>query len=227
LFIPGFEKIEPETSGGISAPKLLSLGKDGAAEFFIGEPSQVIVGGETVDLQNRVTQKSQWRGPEDSSARGIVKTDGDTLSITVRVTDDILVNDSQEGRFWDGDCAEIFLDLRGRTGAAGGKEDFLQIVAPAPVRPGLNGKYMTLGARPPEGLSVTSSRTPAGYDVTAKIPLASLKDIRSPLGFNIAVGDADGPGGRKTQLMWAPPAGYHAGPAEAGAVSLSQDSKKN
>ena len=197
--------------------KSVAMNADAKAEISINKESQVVVGQQLVDPQNRVVEQLQWKGVKDLSAKAVVSRRNGTLNITVQVTDDKLVNAFRDGRLYDGDCVEIFLDLRGpaKRFTLPKSKGYHQILVPAPVKPDFVDKYDTFGETIP-GLAVRSARTAGGYEVSLSIPLQWVQGDAAVLGFDVAVDDADGPRGRRTQLSWAETSKGHADPRKLG-----------
>ena len=221
---PGTYSLPSENTYRLRVKKALDLSSGDKGEFFIGNSSQVVVGQELKDLQNRITQESQWKGIRDLSAQVSVLREGNRLSVTVQVTDDILFNDNLERGFYNGDCVEIFLDLResAQRFTMPKTKGYYHIRVPAPVNPGLRGKYRVTGEVSLEGFIVKSNKTSVGYEVSVSLPLSLIKGNQDVIGFDVAVDDADGPGGRKTQLSWVSTAQGYADPTVLGILSLEK-----
>ena len=116
----GCPVVEVKMSGAIAASfstvvsytprRLLALPSGGQAELRLDQPSQVKVGGETLDTQNRVLAVSKWRGTGDAGAVAYLSREGNKLSFEIQVTDDQVVTDPARAPH-DQDCVELFYGL--------------------------------------------------------------------------------------------------------------------
>ncbi len=152
--------------------------------------------------------RHRWLGASDLSLRFAVTALADRLRFIIEVTDsDITVASGDDPS--QGDCAELYLDLRGD--ADQGKPVYgpqviaLQITPPAAESAARWRSMQPLPAQLAD-LAVTCARTPSGYSAQVDLPLAAVTEMRGAawagLGFDVGVNDADGGGVRKCQMMW-------------------------
>jgi len=185
-----------------------------------GEETPARLGWEHLDADALMLGRHLWLGPRDLSGRFAVIAFPDRLRVLVEVTDDEVAPGTLD---WpsEGDCIEVYLDLRDDDNQ--GKPIYtpdvivLQILAPAgPDQPG-QWKSMQPLPEDLQAISVDCRLVPGGYEAQVEVPLAAIQARRGPrwpgLGFDIGIDDADTAGGRKTQMMWAGIADNYLNPA--------------
>ena len=156
-----------------------------------------------------------WKGRDSSSARARMVWDDEAIYVAVEVTDDKVVNTAEEGRLFQGDCVEVYLDTatdedmfahsyRSHQGK------FFCAPAASPGEPG------RLDFRPkPAGIDRTdttkaamaSKRTQTGYTIELKIPVKDMKLSAGVVwGLDLSLIDFDegNPewGRNRSQLVW-------------------------
>ena len=145
----------------------------------------------------------------DHSFFAWVTHDDEAVYVAVDVRDDKIVTDSAEagsedGQTWVDDSVEIFFDVDDSNDAGRGVQGFEgQYVITA------NGAWRDNEANNPQFGEAddwfgASSLTDGGYQIEFKVKKSALSDPAqgANLGFNIAINDDDGGGGRKAQLNW-------------------------
>ena len=198
----------------------------GMAPLAVDARKQAAIG--VADAFASTNEHDSWRGGDDLSAEVWTGWDGDSLWVCVSVVDDVL-RPEPAGGAWNGDCVEVFLDLRGPddVGSAVITDDVYQVFC---VAPEADGRTQPPGGRTPEGVEARSGRTENGWTVELRVPLAGA--ARFPLaagqrlGFDIAIDDADNVGGeravRKTQMVWHGTANNFEDPSVYGTLVLGE-----
>jgi len=181
----------------------LSDWPDDALRLRIERRRQVVIG--VADPFASTDENDLWRGPEDCSAVARVGVRADGLWVAVEVTDDI--HRPSAGQPYNGDAAELFLDLRpfDRLHAAELERGVAQISLVPPLHDGSSDV-----ARGPlaAGVDAAARRTPTGYLIEARVPWSLSPSGKAPdtFGFDIAIDDSDAPPdqttSRKAQIMW-------------------------
>jgi hypothetical protein len=102
------------------------------------------------------------------------------------------------GGAYNGDCVELFLDLRAeaQVGTAQMGEGIHQLMLRAPA----DSATRRCEARFAPGTEAIAVRTAAGWQAEITVPLARTPG--SLLGIDLAVDDDDAGTGRKSQLVW-------------------------
>ncbi len=185
-----------------------------------GEEAPARLDWQHLDGDFLVLGRHLWLGPRDLSGRFAVLAWPDRLRFLVQVTDDEVAPSTLD---WpsEGDCIEVYLDLRNDEDQ--GKPVYspevivLQILAPAgPDQPG-QWKSMQPLPEDLQGIAVNCQLAAGGYEAQVDVPLAPVQARRGQrwagLGFDIGIDDADTGGGRKTQMMWAGIADNYLNPA--------------
>ena len=198
----------------------------GMAPLAVDTRKQAVIG--VADAFASTSEHDSWRGPADLSARAWTGWDGSNLWICVSVTDDVL-RPEPAGGAWNGDCVEVFLDLRAPedVGSAVITGDVYQLFCFAPDA---DGNTRAPGGRKPEGAEARTRRTEDGWTVELRVPLTGV--ARFPLaagqrlGFDIAIDDADNVEGeravRKTQMVWHGTANNFEDPSAYGTLVLGK-----
>ncbi|MFV1958696.1 MAG: sugar-binding protein, partial [Planctomycetota bacterium] len=178
-----------------------------------GRDSQVAV----LDRAEQVlpAMRDRWRGPDDLRGRVRIGVDTEALYVAVQVGDDTAYHPGQP--WWHGDAVELFLDLdppgpEGRPDryTPGCWQIFLM-----PRNPEVAWGVMFHGARRPaddgglRGVELGHrERAGQGYDVEVRIPWSALGLEGAPgypIGFAVALDDADGPpdpSSPRTYMSW-------------------------
>ena len=157
---------------------------------------QVVIG--VADPFASTTDADAWRGPGDLSGSFRIARAGSALYVAIDVIDAGAIRPSPKGAY-NGDCVEVFLDLRAprEVGSAVPGEGVYQIFLPAP-----EGKTASeVKGRMPEGAKAMAWRTAKGWAAELLIPVPGLNPGRE-LGFDIAIDDDDTGNGRKSQIVW-------------------------
>lgn len=192
----------------------------GATCVPAGEETAPRLNWQPLDGGSLVLGRHLWQGPRDLSGRFAVLAFPDRLRFLVQVTDDEVAPGTLD---WpsEGDCIEVYLDLRNDDDQ--GKPVYtpdvivLQILAPA--GPDRLGQWKSMQPLPEDlrGIGVNCYLVPGGYEALVDVPLAPIQARRGQrwqgLGFDIGIDDADSGGGRKTQMMWAGIADNYLNPA--------------
>ena len=173
--------------------KSVTLPNGGQAELHIDQPSQVKIGGETLDNQNRVIATSRWRGIADSSAMARLAREGKKLSFEIQVADDHVV--TAPGRIpWHQDCVELFYAL---------PDDSGNITERGQIGLRADGKVFPVGKATLSEFRVKCVRNAVGYLLSGSftLPEAALK--RHCILFDLIVDDADSDDSAcRTQMVW-------------------------
>jgi hypothetical protein len=133
--------------------------------------------------------------------------DDSTLYVAVRVVDGDVANPFEAGDLWQGDCVELFLDVRppGRLGpdAVLGSRYYTPgcyqlLVAPVSATGEATARWSCPQSYPgvPRNLRVASKLLSDGYALEVGIPFAELNGATAarfgePIGFDLAVDDVD------------------------------------
>ncbi len=191
--------------------------------ILISDRKQVVIG--VADVFASTDEHDSWRGPDDLSGAARVAWDGDALWVAVEITDDALRPELQGGA-WSGDCVELFLDLRppDEVGSAIMTGDVYQTFCPSP---GAGEEKNPVSGRFPEGSQFITAKTPTGWLLEARVPLASAPAPVQPgtrIGFDIALDDADNVDGeratRKSQMVWRGTRNNFEDPSAYGSIEL-------
>lgn len=125
--------------------------------------------------------------------------DNEALYVLVDVTDDKLVNDSDD--FWLDDTVEVFLDADNSKSNSYDEDDYQYNFSWDSSSP-------TLGETKhdkTEGVKYAFAKTDAGYRLEVKLPWSTLgtdPQTASQIGLDVHVNDDDDGGDRDTKLMW-------------------------
>lgn len=125
--------------------------------------------------------------------------DNQAFYVLIDVTDDKLVNDSDD--FWLDDTVEIFLDADNSKSNSYDEDDYQYNFSWDSSSP-----TMGEGKRDKtEGVQYAFARTDAGYRLEVKLPWSTLgtdPQTASQIGLDVHVNDDDDGGDRDTKLMW-------------------------
>jgi len=125
--------------------------------------------------------------------------DDQALYVLVDVSDDKLVNDSDD--FWLDDAVEIFLDADNSKSGSYDEDDYQYNFSWDSTSPTMGeGKHDKT-----EGVQYAFARTDAGYRLEVKLPWSTLgtdPQTESQIGLDVHVNDDDDGGDRDTKLMW-------------------------
>ena len=137
---------------------------------------------------------------QDCSAEFWSLWDDSDLYIGIKVTDDVLMDDSSEIH-WD-DSAEIYIDALNDKSGPYGSDDFQFITDISNTMVTFReGDPITM----PSGTQYQILQNPGGYTLEFSIPFSSLGITPAEgykLGFDIGVNDDDDGSGRDGQIMW-------------------------
>ncbi len=180
-------------------------------------------------LINKATQigrllfgNQPWKGERDLSAKISVMYDDQYLYVGADVSDDSLITHWDFPRMsypWDTDCMEVVLDTRvnstqGYDPPTPGLFRHLSMAeyretdfaAEAWQGAGAGGPLLPKPNLVP-GAETFYHRTKTGYNIIARYPLSSMKDIvvgpGNKIGFDVAINDNDGTNYRRNQHIWA------------------------
>ncbi|MCU0726593.1 MAG: sigma 54-interacting transcriptional regulator [Planctomycetes bacterium] len=177
-----------------------------------------------------------WRGPADLSGDFRVGYTATDLVLAGRVRDDVLTLNPRV--WWAGDEIEIFLDLDPREDEADltvYNADDYQIILFPPAEGRRFGVVAAPGRKSPgdggfDGVRVMCRRLAdeggayAGYTFEAAIPFANFPLLRPqpgrPIGFDLALSDADGELVQRTYMTWSGRPGLHADPSRFGRLTF-------
>jgi len=147
-----------------------------------------------------------WSGPEDCSALAwVVRTDEGFL-IRIQVTDDKHVTGDKQPHL--NDSVELYFDVRDADRGVHYYERgvFQLLLAPNRESGEVTFSYSNDEAVVPGAKAVCVFRG-SSYELKIFIPFEGLKEAHhvpgSPFNFDIGINDADEPGKRDTQMMWA------------------------
>ena len=149
----------------------------------------------TYSLEN-VTVGSAPGSPAELSATWQARWDATNLYVLVVVTDDDLSSDS-EGRFWQDDGVEVYLDINYDQQTTYGNDDY-QFVFRYNDRV-VRGNGAAVGATFAQG------SWEEGYVIEAQFPWAALGTLVQSdmlLGIDVAVSDDDAGGDKERKLAW-------------------------
>lgn len=188
-------------------------------------PAALTLGRESVEMG-----REAWTGDDDLSARVWLARTDTALRVTVRVRDDRLVRDFTE-EVVQNDCVELYVDARPEREQGrlfyGTRTFALFLKPPTPAYP--DPEVTPLSPLPFEaqGVHATGRLEPDGYSVEVTIPLEVFRTTAGELlprfGFDVVVDDADTPGWRETQLVWAGRRDDSLNPSCFGVVQLTGD----
>ncbi len=173
--------------------QLVTLPSGGQAELRVDQPTQVKVGGETLDNQNHVLSPCKWRGKADVSAVAKLTRDGNKLSFEIQVTDDQVATVPDRSP-WCQDCVELFYALL---------DDADAVAERGQLGLRADGKVFPVGKAALPDFQVKSAKTVDGYLLSGSfsLPEAALK--RHCMLFDFSVDDADTDDAeRRTQMVW-------------------------
>ncbi|MFA7236191.1 MAG: sugar-binding protein [Phycisphaeraceae bacterium] len=206
LLVPegsGILRLDAALNGGITQNVLIErsissrlsveLAEGRKASTAMNKAEQIKIGAETLDPQGRKLTEGRWGGVNDLSAAITLERSGRTVRFAVDVRDDHVVPAAKDAGTYDGDAVEVFLDLREQAG--NDPASVFQIVC------GPDGRVDAVGKRMPPGFSSRATRIAIGYRVEGQFDLPAA--LAESFGFDVAVDDADVPGGRKVQMVWA------------------------
>ncbi|HIE52116.1 MAG TPA: hypothetical protein EYP85_10185 [Armatimonadetes bacterium] len=171
-----------------------------------------------------------WGGENDGSGYFSLARDEDNFYLFVEVRDDRIV--PRGSQIWAfNDCLEVFFDLRSARGRGQPfcTRQVLLLFLILPAQEGEQVQVQPLDVQPAGLNQIRAHYTPTdeGYAVQLAMPLAVLQQVAGgPLdsfGFDLAIDDADVPGQRETQLIWAGRANNFVNPRCFGEVSLKPD----
>ena len=184
--------------------------------------------GLVIDGRGLVLGRDGWRGPDDLSGRATLIREGDFLHLTVTVEDDRVVRNRRIPNAFDSDCVELFLDCRPAGTQA--RPYWEQGVVGLFIQPGTShaekASWKPLEPLPDawQALEAHSALMPGGYRIDLRIPLSLLGMPGARyVGFDLALDDADGPRGRRMQMVWAGGADDFLDPSLFGAVDLEPE----
>ncbi len=205
-----------------AAPEDSAATWPGAPTLSLRERKQVVIG--VSDRFASTHERDSWRGPSDLSAAAQTAWTPRALLVRVAVTDDAIKPSPDRGAY-NGDCVELFLDLRGKgsMGAAALGSGTYQVLCVAPNS--RTWSNMPPKGRFPPGTSIRGARTPAGYALVIAVPWPKgWPQTGRELGFDIAVDDADNVGDakakRKSQIVWRGTANNFQDPSAYGRLVL-------
>ncbi len=133
-------------------------------------------------------------------------TDDEALYVAIRVADGDIYNPFPPRDAWQGDCVELFLDLRPtagvetqRLGAATWNDGVYQWFLVPPMTAGSNATWTgggQRGAAPAGPLELAGAPVEGGYALEVRVPYASLKGasrarFAEPFGWDIQINDVD------------------------------------
>ncbi|MFH0963503.1 MAG: sugar-binding protein, partial [Planctomycetota bacterium] len=182
----------------------------GVEPFEVKTVSQVVIGQPVAGLPAGV-QKA-WNGEGDLSYRLYTAWDEDNFYWAVLVKDDVVVENPYRGKpqCYEGDCVEVFLDVRERSKQVIPEYDDLVgqiLVTPATAEHPSASVGPASRRNIVSGMKAASSVTDAGYFVEGAIPVRDLLPgglgQGQVIGFDVAVDDTDSAANRKTQMNWA------------------------
>lgn len=175
---------------------------------------QVVLG--VADPFASTAETDAWRGPEDLSAAFWVGWLKEGLYVAVDIRDQGGIFPSKRGPY-NGDCIELFLDLRGEdeVGSAVVSEGVYQIMLRAPEAD----HREDVAGRTVPGTRGLAWRTAAGWQAELLVPFAGVKEGLL-LGVDLAVDDDDSGAGRKSQIVWHGTSQNYQDPSAYGRVRL-------
>ncbi len=190
---PAAARVDGDLSEWTAPPALI----DAATRVVVGKPSPMFD-----------KLPGTWWGPEDLSARLWVGWTEGALLEALDVTDDSLTPRTNMRQAYMADCVELFVDGRAlaRQVHTGYERGVAQLLLSPPAADGKCRLDMCQGDV--TGTVAVGKRTPRGYTVEARIPLAApgFPDfVAAPgatLGFDVAIDDADQGGEREVQMVW-------------------------
>jgi hypothetical protein len=147
-----------------------------------------------------------WQGVDDLSAKFKTQWDGKNLYVAIKVTDDSLKNVNKVMWPWEGDCIELFLDLRtlNKQGMATYDKNVRQILVVPTLKQGGKARFYKHVAT---GALAASKITKTGYTIELKLPIQAMSEHSLKrgdiIGFDLAIDDDNGKKNRKTQMIWA------------------------
>jgi hypothetical protein len=159
---------------------------------------QVVIG--VADPFASTAENDAWKGPEDLSARFWVGHHDRILYVAVDITDGGGLFPRERGPY-NGDCIELFLDLRhpDQVGSPTVEPGVWQVFLRAPA-PGAGARSDPDG-RTPDGTLAAARRTERGWTAEFIVPQPETVD-NGAIGLDIAIDDDDTGDGRKTQMVW-------------------------
>jgi hypothetical protein len=183
---------------------------------------------------NLALGQEAWNGPRDLSASFRVGVDDTAVYVVVEVQDDHIVPEGGLAPPFN-DCVEVFLDLRPpeARGQPVCTPQVLVLFLALPTGAGLWPRLYAL-EKPPASLEqfgLVYTPTPRGYVFQLTMPRAALAGLAGgpveSFGFDVAVDDADQPGQRKAQMIWAGVAENFINPRYFGEISLRHPAPGN
>jgi hypothetical protein len=176
-----------------------------------------------------VLGREQWEGKDDLSADVWLSRTETDLRVQVRVHDDQLVRDFHRDPF-ENDCVELYFDLRPEREQGrlfyGARTFGVFVKPPTPAFP--DPETVPLSPLPQEAKALwcLGQLELDGYSVEVHVPLTAFRANGKQLprfGFDLAVDDADEPGWRQTELLWAGQPDDAVNPSSFGVVQLDGD----
>ena len=196
----GTVELEAMATGGFEQPfdltlelpryQRLDLTAGQPVQIAINRADQLLIGGAATDLQNRILTPAAWKGPQDSSLTLKWSLEGDRVTFSIRVMDDIIVPAPANEGVWNGDAVELFLDF----GRKGGTAHKYQPCV------GADGRIQAPGDKLPPGFTATAQRTSTGYAIAGSFKITA--EMPDEIGLDVALDDADDSSGRKSQSFW-------------------------
>jgi hypothetical protein len=188
---------------------------------------------------NLALGQAAWRGPLDLSASFRMGVDDTSVYVVVEVQDDRIVPEGGLAPPFN-DGVEVFLDLRPpeSRGQPVCTPQVLVLFLALPTAPVGNGRravpQLYALEKPPASLEqfgLVYTPTPKGYVFQLTMPRAALAGLAGgpveSFGFDVAVDDADQPGQRKAQMIWAGVAENFINPRYFGEISLRHPAPGN
>ena len=204
--LPDTETIPCRPLSGV--PSLDTARWPAAPDIALRDRRQVVIG--VADRFASTSERDGWRGPADVSATARIAWTSHALHVLVHVVDDALMPAAAGQGLWNGDCVELFLDLRGQAdvGSPALTAGVFQICCAAPRSQSL--APTPLRGRCPDGVTAQGIRSKRGYSILVAVPwqrgALGLPEPGRLVGLDIAVDDADNAGDarakRKAQVVW-------------------------
>ncbi|MFC1603410.1 sugar-binding protein [Planctomycetota bacterium] len=163
---------------------------DGKAEALWSEARQNKIG-------NVIYLPPSNNGDFSASYKAVY--DEKNLYVLVDVTDDNLINDSDD--FWLDDCVEVFIDADNSKSGSYGDNDYQFHFGWADANPSMGESQHNQT----EGVEFAVGRADAGYRVEIKFPWATLgvePSAGKKIGLDVHVNDDDDGGDRDSKLTW-------------------------
>jgi hypothetical protein len=183
--------------------------------LVLDDRSQVVIG--VADAFASTTEHEAWAGPADLSARAWLAACPDGLYVAVEVTDGGGLFPAARGAF-NGDCVEVFFDLRGEgeLGSAAPGDGVYHAMVRAPGAD----QTAKVEHRPVPGTTAAVRRTDTGWSVEFLIPATVSRGQQ--FGFDVAVDDDDTGSGRKSQIVWHGTADNFQDPSNYGLFGIAE-----